>query len=141
MDLIASASLLSTPESFAGALVCLFALVIGHAISDFALQGEFVSVAKNRNAELQKYFGDGPAPKGVWICVLTAHSLIHAGLVWWITGSVILAFIEFALHAWIDFIKCEGKTTFLEDQMLHVLCKVAYVFLLWFAGDWVMWAP
>lgn len=121
---------LGSPVGFSGALALFFALLIGHAVADFALQGEFLSTVKNRNAELSRFFGGGPTPRGVWMCALGAHSLIHAGAVWIVTGSVILGFVEFLLHAFIDFAKSERWTTFLTDQALHVVCKVIFVVIL-----------
>ncbi|MCU0794647.1 MAG: DUF3307 domain-containing protein [Akkermansiaceae bacterium] len=113
-----------------GAVVALFALIVGHALADFALQGEFLSLAKNRHASLTRFFGDATPPKGVWVHALTAHSLIHAAPVWLITGSALLAFAEVVLHWAIDFAKCEGWTSFTTDQLLHIACKVLFVGLL-----------
>lgn len=113
-----------------GAITALFALLVGHAIADFALQGDFLSIAKNRHASLQRFFGDVTPPKGVWVHALTAHSLIHAAPVWLITGSAVLAAVEVLLHWFIDFAKCEGWTSFTTDQILHVACKLLYVGIL-----------
>ena len=132
---------LEPPTSLAGAATVLFALLIGHAIADFALQGDFLSTAKNRHAQLKSFFGDEGAPKGLWIHALGAHSLIHAGAVWLITGSVVLGFIEFVLHWFIDFAKCEGWTSFRTDQALHILCKMAWAGILWCQCPWAMWSP
>ncbi|NIP98868.1 MAG: hypothetical protein GWO24_37925, partial [Akkermansiaceae bacterium] len=74
-----------------GAAVVLFALLISHGVGDFALQSSFLSQAKNRNAKLTQFFPDGSSPRGLWWNALFAHSLIHAGGVWLVTGSVILA--------------------------------------------------
>jgi hypothetical protein len=35
--------------------------------------------------------------------------------------------VEFVLHWWIDFAKCEKWTNFHQDQGLHLLSKLAYV--------------
>lgn len=132
---------LEPPSGPAGAAVLFFALIIGHAVADFALQGEFLSVAKNRHAKLDAFFGGKQAPKGLWIHALGAHALIHAGAVWLITGSAVLGFLEFVLHWVIDFAKCEGWTSFRVDQALHLACKVAWVALLWCDCPWALWAP
>ncbi len=125
--MLASTSL--TPELLQlGALGLFFALSIGHAIGDFALQGSFISQAKSRRSNLENYF-DGKPPIGVWFHVLTAHCLIHAGIVWFITGSVFFATLEFALHWIIDLIKGEGWIGFNTDQILHYLCKGLIVYL------------
>lgn len=111
-------------------LVVFFALAIGHALADFALQGDFLSTAKNRHADAARFFGESGAPKGLWLHALAAHSLIHAGAVWVVTGSVALAAIELAVHWLIDFVKCEGWTSFSLDQFLHLACKLAYALAL-----------
>ena len=118
-----------------GAAVVFFALLITHAVGDFALQGSFLSQAKNRHAELSQFFSEG-APRSLWWNALFAHALIHAGGVWLVTGYVVLAFAELVLHFLIDYAKCENWIGFSLDQTLHRLCKVLYVVLL-FLG----WPP
>jgi hypothetical protein len=95
-----------------------FLLVAGHALADFGVQGEYMANAKNRNTALGK---------DIWPMVLGAHAMIHGVLVGLITGSVVLALLETAAHATIDFRKCEGKLTYHQDQVLHIVCKA-----LWF---------
>jgi len=115
-----------------GIISLFFALSIGHAIADFALQGDFMSQAKSRKADISKFFG-GKTPRGVWFHVLTAHCLIHAGTVWLITGSLALSALEFFVHWIIDLIKGEGLIGFNTDQLLHYLTKVVIV-ALYFQG-------
>lgn len=122
-------------------MVILFALLIAHAVADFPLQGEFLAKAKNRHAELRELFGKIPVPRGLWPNALVAHCLIHAGGVWLVTGSVALAAIEFVLHGVIDFVKCEEWISFATDQMLHRVCKLVYVALLYAGPVWVTWSP
>ena len=62
---------------------------------------------------------------------MTVHTLVQAGVVWVITSSVLLGFIEFVVHWLIDFLKCEGSTEFEFDQWLHIGTKVVYVILIW----------
>ncbi len=107
-------------------LIVFFALAIGHALADFALQGDFLSAAKNRHADLARFFGENGQPRLIWVHALTAHSLIHAGAVWVVTGSVVLAAAELVLHWLIDFAKCENWTNFSVDQFLHLACKFLY---------------
>jgi hypothetical protein len=137
--------LLPSPEAVAGnpaaALVIFFALVIAHAVADFVLQPEFLALGKNRHADLSKFFGEKTPPPGLWIHALSAHSLIHAGAVWLVTGSVVLGLVEFILHFVIDFIKCEGKTGFSVDQLLHYACRGGYVAILYFGCSCVTWSP
>ena len=123
------------------AVVVFFALLISHAIGDFALQGNFLSQAKNRNANLEAFFPNG-TPRGLWFNALLAHALIHAGGVWLVTGLAMFAFIELLVHFLIDYIKCEGWISFSMDQSLHRLCKLLYAALL-FANwpGWLHWNP
>jgi hypothetical protein len=118
-----------------------FALLITHAIGDFALQGSFLSQAKNRNADLSAYFPSGP-PRSLWWNALLAHALIHAGGVWLVTGYIVLAFAELFLHGLIDYAKCQNKISFATDQTLHRACKVVYVLLLFFHWpEFLDWNP
>lgn len=117
------------PQTWLAALQALFALAIGHAVADFPLQGEYLAMGKNRRFLLR--IQDPSRPVSIWFVCMTAHCLIHAGAVWIITGSSLLAFIEFVLHWCIDTAKCEGKTTFNVDQGLHIACKAAYVLAAW----------
>ena len=130
----------STPGNAAAALILLFALLIGHAVGDYALQSDFLARAKNHNANLSQYFPEG-TPQGLWFNVLMAHSLIHAGAVWLITGSAVFALIECFLHAVIDFCKSEEWISFRTDQALHRMCKVVYVAILYMGVGWVTWSP
>lgn len=127
--------------NLAAAAVVLFALFIGHAIADFPLQGEFLAKAKNRNADLSGLFGKIPVPPYLWAHALTAHSLVHAGAVWLVTGSVALALLEFVIHWFIDLGKCENRFSFTADQILHVVCKIIFVVLLYVGPSWVTWTP
>jgi hypothetical protein len=99
----------------------MFLLMIGHAFADYPMQSDFVATAKNHTTELGKVF---------WKWVLPSHGLIHAAPVYLITGSFVLALAEFVCHTVIDYLKCDGKLTFNQDQWLHVACKVLWVGLL-----------
>lgn len=96
----------------------LFALIVGHAIADYPLQGDFLAKAKNRSL---------PIPGVPFYQALGAHALMHGGMVAAITGSLWLGLAETAAHALIDDAKCTGKIGFNTDQALHIVCK-----LLWF---------
>ena len=130
-----------THQGWLGGLVVLFALIIGHAVADFALQTDFLAAAKNQHANLDRFFGKEGAPPHVWVWALGAHSLIHAAAVWLITGSVVLAAIESVLHWLIDYAKSEGHTSFSVDQMLHLACKLLYAILIGMGVSWIHWAP
>ncbi len=70
-----------------------FAMLIGHAIADYPLQGDFLARGKNHR---------NPSPGMAWWIILPMHSLIHAGAVWAVTGSSALGLAEFAVHCVID---------------------------------------
>ncbi len=107
-----------------------FAMIIGHAFGDYPLQAEFLANGKNRHLDARKLFNGAPGPPFLWIHALTAHSLIQSGIVWLITGSPVLAFVEFVVHWIIDFVRCEQWISFGVDQLLHVAFKVIYAVLL-----------
>ena len=86
------------------------------------MQGDFLARAKN---------GFTPVPGVPWWQAMSAHALIHAGGVAWLTGYLWLGLVEFVLHFAIDTAKCKGRLTYNEDQALHVACKVGYVALVW----------
>ena len=121
---------LSAPTGVVSALFLLFAFTIGHAFADFPLQGDFLSRGKN-NAPPPPLADGKACPANLWVYLMSAHCLIHAGFVWIIGGYAILAVVEFILHWLIDVVKCEGHTSFATDQWLHILTKVAYVAILW----------
>lgn len=89
----------------------------GHAVCDYPLQGDFLARGKNRNA---------PIPGIPWWQCLTAHALIHAGMVLLITGSVWFALAELVVHWIADFGKCERWFGFNVDQAIHYACKLAW---------------
>jgi hypothetical protein len=103
-------------------IAMIFAMLVGHAVCDYPLQGDFLARGKNHRA---------PLPGVPWQIILTAHALIHAGAVGLITGSMWLAVAELAWHFIIDFSKSEGwfgdgARAFTTDQALHVVCKIAW---------------
>jgi hypothetical protein len=105
-----------------------FQFLIAHAVADFALQGDAMGAGKNRHHTIHTN-KNGHFPP--WYYWLLAHSLIHGGAVYLVTGSMILGMVETVLHALIDFAKCEDWINIHVDQTLHILCKVGYcVFLL-----------
>lgn len=106
-------------------MVLFFQLLIGHALADFVLQTDTMAVAKSRRSKRPVGAGDGFPP---WYYWLAAHSLIHGGVVYVITGSWALGLTETVLHSLIDLAKGERKISFHQDQALHVLCKIGYCF-------------
>ena len=99
-----------------------FCLMVWHALADFPLQGDYL--AKEKNPWIVKNESSMP-----WWWAMSMHSLIHAGGVALITQSIWLGLAEFVLHFIIDFKKCDKALTFMEDQLLHVLCKLFWVIL------------
>ena len=113
-------------------LETLFWLLAGHAVGDFGLQSDWMVKHKNRHVKLASAFSS--RPEWVWIEVLSAHSLIHAGAVALATGSVLLGVLEFIAHWIIDFGKGENWFGFHTDQGLHILSK--FVWLAFLALGW-----
>ncbi len=101
----------------------LFKLIIGHALCDYPLQGDFIGKFKN------PWVASPISGVTIWWHLLTAHALIHAGSVWVVTGKVELAIIEFVFHWLIDLSKSAGWTDFHADQALHVACKIAWAYI------------
>lgn len=122
---------LAAPTGSLSAFVLFFAFVIGHAFADFPLQGDFLSRGKNRNSPPPPLADGRASPTNLWVYLMSAHCLIHAGFVWAICGCPLLALAEFILHWIIDLAKCEGRTSFATDQWMHIGTKAVYVGLLW----------
>ena len=64
-----------------------------------------------------------------WFHALLAHSGIHSGAVYLISGSIYMALFELVAHFVIDYLKCKGKIDFNQDQCLHFMCKWGYTVL------------
>ena len=99
-------------------LETLLLLLVGHALADYPLQGDFLAKAKNRA---------NPIPGIPWYHGLIPHAAIHGGFVGVITGNVWLGLVEFAVHCLIDDAKCMGRISYNTDQALHVGCKALWV--------------
>jgi hypothetical protein len=95
----------------------LIALLAGHALADYPLQGDFLAKAKNRLA---------PIPGIPWWQALSAHALIHAGFVALLTGIWWLGVAEFVIHWLTDDAKCRGRISFNVDQAIHFECKLLW---------------
>lgn len=108
------------------ALELLALLIVGHALCDYPLQGDFLSRAKNHTAPLS----------GVpWWQALGAHAVIHGGMVGLLTGSLWLGIAETVVHFAIDRGKCAGRYGYNVDQGLHIVCKLVWVAALLIAGQ------
>jgi len=108
-------------------IALLGALLIGHAFADYPLQTEFMARAKNRHHA--RAFAELPS-QSLWLYVLSAHSAVHAGMVWILTGCGWLGLAEFILHWLTDWLKMERRISFRTDQFSHLGCKAVYVALL-----------
>ena len=95
----------------------LLLLLLGHFLADYPLQGDFLARAKSR------YLPVAGVP---WYQALLAHASIHAGSVFLVTGSLLLASAELISHCVIDDLKCFGRISFNTDQIAHVICKVMW---------------
>ncbi len=102
-------------------LEMLFVLLAAHCFFDYAGQGDFMAQAKNPTTQM------GAA---MWRWVLPSHGLIHGGAVFLITGSLWLGVAEACFHTATDYAKCRNWITYSADQTIHIVCKVAYIFIL-----------
>ena len=88
-------------------------LLCTHFLLDFAIQGDFVAKYKARTVD--------DSNNVMWKWVLTAHAASHTLPVLILTQSVLLGLVMFISHFIIDFLKCEQKINFNQDQTLHIL--------------------
>jgi hypothetical protein len=101
----------------------LLGLFVGHVLADFVFQPKHMSEYKKRCFKR----APGHAPWWMW---LGAHGVTHGFAVWYVTGSLPLAFAEVVAHSLIDFGKCEGHYGVLVDQTLHLACKLLWAYIL-----------
>ncbi len=101
----------------------LIKLILAHIFGDFVFQNEYMACFKNRYQHSEEL-------KSVNIMILMYHATIHAGLVYFITGDFIFFIAELIIHAIVDDKKCAGKITYLQDQVIHLICKLLYFLLL-----------
>jgi len=105
-----------------------FQFLVGHALGDYVFQRDIMATAKSRHAKIYETAGKGfPG----WYYWLISHALVHGGAVFLISGSWVLGAIETVLHTIIDYTKCEHWISLHVDQALHILCKVAYVYVIY----------
>lgn len=94
-------------------LIMLSTLLCCHFLLDFAIQGDFVAKFKARNVDNNH--------NSMWKWVLTAHAASHTLPVIILTQSLLFGGIMFLSHFIIDFLKCEQKLNFNQDQTLHII--------------------
>jgi len=92
-----------------------------HFVCDFPLQSDAIAVGKGKF--------DTPHLGVPWYYWLTAHAATHAVAVGLATGSAALGACEFIAHFIIDVLKCRKLTNIHVDQALHLLCKIAWVWI------------
>lgn len=102
-------------------------MIAAHFLLDYALQGDWMSKAKNATLDLV------PGER-IWPLALFGHALLHATAVQIITGSWVLFLLELVIHTLTDYGKCRGHFGYNADQFIHVGCKVAYAGLLLIAA-------
>lgn len=105
-----------------------FQFLVGHALGDYVFQRDIMATSKSRHAKI--YESASPGFPG-WYYWLGSHALVHGGLVFLISGNWVLGVIETVLHFIIDYSKCEHWISLNVDQLLHILCKVAYVYAIY----------
>ncbi len=103
-------------------------LMAAHALTDYALQSEFIATYKDPN-----YWDEKRGKVGPWLWIMSSHALINGGGVALVTGSVVLGVLECVAHFILDTAKCLGVINTHVDQYGHVLTKVAWAFLVTFA--------
>ena len=113
--------LIDYASPFASSLKMLILMLFaGHAVADFGLQSEYVSIFNSR-------YRDKPDH---WFPVLWAHALIHGGIVAAISGSALLGMGEVVLHFAIDDSKAANRFGYGADQALHYSCKLLWAAIL-----------
>ena len=99
----------------------LFVLLVAvHLVADYPLQTDFVAKFKSPAVSL---------PAVPWYYVMAGHAATHGLGVGLAVGSTWVGCLEAAAHFGIDVLKCRGRTSIHTDQLLHVLCKAAWVAL------------
>ncbi len=101
-------------------LVLALMLLAAHWLCDYPLQGQFLSDAKQ----------SGP----LRIYHLIAHSGMQGAGVAVVTGNIWLGLAEWLAHTFIDEAKVRGRTTFAQDQALHVACKIVWLVFLFLSA-------
>ncbi|MGR9441675.1 DUF3307 domain-containing protein [Rhizobium leguminosarum] len=98
---------------FEQVLMLALMLIGAHWLCDYPLQGQFLSDAKAKGP-LRFYH-------------LVAHAGIQGAAVAAVTANVWLGLAEWVAHTVIDELKVRGRTTFAQDQALHIVCKALWL--------------
>ena len=105
-----------------------FALLMAHALTDYAWQPEFMAQWKHPDAFI-------PPSAGHWTWWMAAHSLVNGAGVAVVTGSLALGLGETAYHAFLDYGKCVEWWDTSTDQECHLVSKVLWA---WLATAWIV---
>ena len=100
-----------------GVLEAIWWLAVGHVVSDFVLQPEFMANAKHPDSECQR------EKYGPWWLWMGGHGIMNGAVTALILGVWWVGPIEAAHHALTDWAKCKGHVGFWEDQVSHALMK------------------
>lgn len=101
----------------------LILLIAAHFICDFLFQTNDIAIGKDPTRD--RYHLN--IPWGYW---MTTHALTHGVAVFLITQNIHLLILETVVHGYIDYFKCKKIYYIHTDQLLHIACKVLWVFLL-----------
>lgn len=94
-------------------------MIAAHFLLDYALQGDWMSKAKNPSLDLV------PGER-IWPIALFGHALLHATAVQLITGSWVFFAAELIVHAFTDYAKCKGRFGYNADQFAHIGSKLVF---------------
>lgn len=87
-------------------------LLFAHFVADFGLQTSWMAEEKKKD-----------------VLFLIAHGFINGAMVYLFTWSMVLGVVEIFFHIGIDNMKNDGGIGVYEDQLLHLLTKVIYLWL------------
>ena len=101
-----------------------FVLIFAHAVGDFAIQSDKMAILKNPNNMPASFAG--MLSNEWWVWFLSAHAIIHGGLVFMATQSLLIGVLEVVVHWIVDLLKCKKFLTIKTDQYLHIISKVIW---------------
>jgi len=112
-----------------------FLFLCGHALGDFALQGDWVARYKDRHAHDTVTEDQAATAQVIWPWLMSAHALQHGLLVYLVSQNTTLGFLESIAHWITDFGKCEKWYGFHFDQFIHIGWKLVWIAALYY--EWV----
>ncbi len=98
----------------------LIVLGMGHFVCDFPLQTDRMAIEKVPGKDVTLN----------WRWWLMAHGATHGLAVALITTLPVFGLMEMVMHCYIDWLKGRFKFSLGLDQSLHMLCKLAWVILI-----------